>query len=186
MCKFTYDYGTTTTVFMKVLLLDKSKEYLALPAPAAYQLGTLPEGLYAKIFQPLSQENLALHVRGFDVSARFVSTVERPQLLATVSASVLPKKKQLDSIFPKFSKLVCLGSHAVTLGLMTMIESEDDGTFFTVMRQGCDLMFSNATFGSLDELFALIEQNLNRCLLSCDRFHFFPAKAANTNMNRRI
>lgn len=107
--RFTYDYGSTSTVLLKILAIGDVEGQLN-DYPKIYKLDTgNPDAIteiQRKILHgPLTAHKLELNERGFNFGARFA---DRHDELNQLPAFHLPKKQQLDSIFPFFSEVITL------------------------------------------------------------------------------
>ena len=167
-CKFTYDYGSTTVVFIRVLAVgdldDADNAPSSPPFPRDFDLrspiksgtgGGLTQ-LQTKVLTPLSEDNVVAMTAGFDLAARFVGFDQRDTLLRAVPAFNVPKTKRLDALFPHFAKRILSLAHAgFTLGLSHMITSEMDTVAMTIGDTNNDDLFSPFVFAPLDELFAV-------------------------------
>lgn len=153
--RFTYDLGTTSTVFMKVLAsgeLDKETEY-----PLVLNLTPPIMTIKRDILFPLTSDNLQTVGDQIDCSARFVSTAERNEILSTVPAFSAPEEVKLDVLFPNFSRAFLHEKYtSFVIGLSSMITRPSDGTFLAMDGSPNTIMFAPIAFTSMNEFFAAI------------------------------
>ena len=153
--RLTYDLGTTSTVFMKVLAigeLDKETEY-----PLILHLTPPITTIKRDILFPLTSDNLQAVGAQIDCSARFVSTAERNGILSAVPAFSAPEEVKLDVLFPNFSRAFLHEKYtSFVIGLSSMITRPSDGSFLSMDGSPNTIMFAPIAFTSMNEFFAVI------------------------------
>ena len=153
--RLTYDLGTTSTVFMKVLAigeLDKETEY-----PLILHLTPPITTIKRDILFPLTSDNLQAVGAQIDCSARFVSTAERNEILSAVPAFSAPEEVKLDVLFPNFSRAFLHEKYtSFVIGLSSMITRPSDGSFLAMDGSQNTIMLAPIAFTSMNEFFAVI------------------------------
>ena len=164
LMEFTYDFGSTTCVILKVLAIGDI-EGLSSDYPKKYTFDiSNPASLTCVqnriLLGPLTAENLQLSSKGFSFSAKFVSLLERQAILESVPAFGVMKKLRLDNRFPHFSKVVLSGGikHIFSMGLSSMLTREDDSTYAKIGTSANDEFFTNLPFQSLNEFLSISEK----------------------------
>lgn len=143
--RFEYDYGDTSMLWLKV---EKTGEMVA----DATGLPLVIRGV---------REPSQLKGKG-PLIVRSQSEAEWGRRLLMASAAVgVDATQRVDARFPLFSQAIMSRQNAsVTLGLSSMIASELDTTFMTILHShsGNDTLFAPIPFPTLDELFTIGER----------------------------
>ena len=158
--RFTYDYGDTTAVYIKVIAICVLDDF-PVNFPKIIKFSSPLSDVQRRMLVPLSTGNLKFMNSGFDVTARFVfGDEDKEKILLQIPASKLAKKRQLDTIFPLFSAAVMSKElhRGFTLGLSDMFHSEADALFSSMSGDACDQFIARQVFRSMDEFLAIAER----------------------------
>ena len=156
--KFTYDLGTTTVIFLRVLQIipigDNSGTFprlIDLPGPIDYATGTI---------LPLSIGNRQTSAVGVDVNSRSVSKIARPAVLAAIPA-YSEAEQTLDKLFPHFAAVVTSGRFDnVAIGLSNIITGDDDAMFAEISTGASFSTHGKKVCKNVLDLYSLIRNSI--------------------------
>lgn len=170
--KLVYDYGTTTTVLMKVISLQSSSEISRSYPRLEYNSLTGNSGLSdvnKQVILPFTREYVEAVAHGENIDRRFISPDKQQELLQSIDAYRIGTRRKLDEIFPHFAKVVISGRYeSFCLGLQYMFTSKKDGICCAIQGYPNDLMFSNEAFTSMDEFLITADHAWNLLYLKKD------------------